>query len=586
MNLRRLALSLSLVLFLAAPALADGVLIEGFYWDTTSPDPNASWWQYLADRCLELKKIGITGIWTPPATKGAAGGFSDGYDLYDYYDLGSKDQKGSIATRYGTKEQFLSLIGIAHANGIDIYSDIVMNQRAGGDDHGYDYSHLAGAEAVGRFTMGPWDFHHNGQGDWNMDLIGMRDVAQENPATRQHLFDWIRWYDRQTGNDGYRIDAAKHMPFDFQEGALYQIQEGMGQQRFAVGEYYDANPNTLEYYVGAVHRRACVFDYQLFFCMRDLETGGGYFDMGRLNREHFWDVMRSCTFVNNHDTFERGNGLQIFTRANLCYAFTLTSGGYPTVFWKDLYDNNGKPRPYLANLIWISHTFAHGDLVERWADNNLLVNERWGSLLTGINNNEQAWRTEWVQTSFGSNVHLHDYTGHQPDAWTNQDGWVQISVPPASYVCYARDGMENDLPINPARRTTQEYEGNADMDMPRAAEKWSDPIKLVSDQGQPIHVEVYLQDPTLVVHVCLLDKDGNRLNHARGVGSVKLDYNNPPAAGWYQVRVGLEQTGKGNKTPYWTKISYQAPPTRPTAYPDPSKIDLHVLPLVPSSVGP
>src|SRR5581483_2119362 len=150
----RSALAVALLLgTFATPALADGVLIEGFYWETKSPDQR-TWWEYLSDHSLELKKIGVTGIWALPATKGASGGYSDGYDLYDYYDLGSKDQMGTVATRYGTKEQFLSFIGIAHANGIDVYSDIVMNQRAGGQDNGYDYSHLVGAEAVGRLTMG------------------------------------------------------------------------------------------------------------------------------------------------------------------------------------------------------------------------------------------------------------------------------------------------------------------------------------------------------------------------------------------------------------------------------------------------
>ncbi len=376
------------------------------------------------------------------------------------------------------------------------------------------------------------------------------------------------------------------MPFDFQEGALYQVQEGMGQKRFAVAEYYDANTANLSYYVGATHRRTSVLDFQLFFTLRDLEVGGGYFDMGRLGYDRFMDLEKSVTFVNTHDTFERGNGLEIFARANLCYAYTLMAANYPCVFWKDLYDTNGVARPYLANLIWISHTFAHGAQVERWADNNLYAFERLGSLLTGINNNESAWRTEWVQTSFGSNVHLHDYTGHQPDAWTNNDGWVQISVPPGNYVCYAKEGYENDLPINPARRTTQETEGNVDMDTAPAHEKWGAPIRFTSDAGQPIHVEVYLGNSALACHVCILDKDGNRLNHARGVGSVKLDFNNPAAAGWYQVRVGLEITGKNNETPCWAKITYQAPANRSTQLPDPSKIDLHVLPLVSSSVGP
>lgn len=585
--MRRVVIALAIVLLLAVPARGDGVLIEGFQWDT-QPPPGVSWWDHLSDRCAELREMGVTAIWAPPATKGASGGYSDGYDIYDYYDLGSKDQMGTIPTRYGTKEQFLAFVAIAHANGLDVYSDVVLNQRAGGAQGGYDYSMLKGAEATGRGTMGPWDFHHNGQGDLDMDLIGMRDIAQENPATRDTLFSWIKWFDKQSGCDGYRIDAAKHMPAWFVEGLLYQVQEGLGpnRSRFAVGEYFDRNVDTLEWWVSAVNRRSSVFDYELFFQMKAMVDGGGYYDMRGL-RSRFQDEGRSVTFVNNHDTFGRGNGFQIWNHADVCYALVLSSTGYPCVYWKDLYDDQGNARDYLKNLVWIANRFAHGRAIERWADQDLYVFEREGSLLTGLNDDGASWRTQWVQTSFGSNVRLHDYTGHQPDRWTNQDGWVQISVPPWGYVCYARDGSQGQTPSPAARRTTQEHEGNADMDRPRLAEAWNDVVKIPCEKGQPIQVELWLQDPSLTAHVCLLDKDGKRLNHVRGTGGViRLEYLNPPSAGWYQVRAGLEITGQNKRAPYWLKLSYQAPRSRPAAYPAPGSENANVLPLVSTSTGP
>src|SRR5262249_4359163 len=157
---------------------------------------------------------------------------------------------------------------------------------------------LVGAEAEGRFTMGQWDFHaDNSGGDWSMWLAGMPDVAQENPATRQNLFNWIRWYDKQTGVDGYRLDAAKNMPFDFKEGLMYQVQEGRGpnRNRFWVAEYYDGNPDNLEYYVNSVNRRGSVFDYQGCFTLHSMCHGNGYFDMRGL-RGRFFDDERSVTF--------------------------------------------------------------------------------------------------------------------------------------------------------------------------------------------------------------------------------------------------------------------------------------------------
>ena len=34
----------------------------------------------------------------------------DGYDIFDPFDLGDLDQRGSIATRYGTKDELLRMV--------------------------------------------------------------------------------------------------------------------------------------------------------------------------------------------------------------------------------------------------------------------------------------------------------------------------------------------------------------------------------------------------------------------------------------------------------------------------------------------
>ncbi|HZU95878.1 MAG TPA: alpha-amylase domain-containing protein [Planctomycetota bacterium] len=572
-----------------------GIMIEGFGWNTPLPQ-NRSWWDHLSDKAPELARLGVTGIWAPPACKGAGGGFSDGYDVYDYYDLGSKNQMGTVATKWGTKEQYLQFIACAHANGLDVYADAVTNQRCGGQDGGpyypgTSYDSLVGSEAEGRLTMGPWDFHaDNSSGDWNVWIAGLPDVAQENPATKTNLFNWIRWYDQQTGVDGYRVDAAKNMPFDYQEGFMYQFQEGMGpnRNRFVVSEYYDGNPNNLEYYVNAVNRRASVFDYELVFNIHSVCHGNGFTDMSCL-RGRFFDDQRSVTFVNNHDTEGRGNGMDTFIRANLGYAFIMCIPGYPCIYWPDLYDQNDQMRPYFQTCCWVHAVLAKGPMIERWCDNTLYILERQGNLLAGFNSNAASWRSEWVPTTFGANVHLHDYSGQLPDQWTDSNGWAYVNVPPSGYVFWGVDGYQGFTPNPPPRRTTQQTEGNYDMDTLPAQEKWSQPVKIISDAGQPIHIDLYLQDTTLTPFVCLLDKDGNRLNHAKGAnGHVSLDYNNPPAAGWYQIRVGLLNDGKNTQTPSYLKVTYQAPKAIPDYknYPDPTKIDLHVLPLVATSVGP
>ena len=44
-----------------------------------------------------------------------------GYDIFDHYDLGDKDQKGTVATRFGNKDSLPRLVAVAHANGLEVY---------------------------------------------------------------------------------------------------------------------------------------------------------------------------------------------------------------------------------------------------------------------------------------------------------------------------------------------------------------------------------------------------------------------------------------------------------------------------------
>lgn len=75
--------------------------------------------------------MGFSAVWFPPATKCVLGVEGRGYDVYDHYDLGEFNQKGSIATRYGTREEYIRAIEKAHELGMSVYADIVLNHRMG-----------------------------------------------------------------------------------------------------------------------------------------------------------------------------------------------------------------------------------------------------------------------------------------------------------------------------------------------------------------------------------------------------------------------------------------------------------------------
>ena len=108
----------------------NGVMMQYFHWYI--PD-DGSLWDQVAARAGELSAAGITALWLPPAYKGIGGGSDVGYGVYDMYDLGEFDQKGSVRTKYGTRAQYLSAMAVLKAAGIQVYADTVLNHRMGAD---------------------------------------------------------------------------------------------------------------------------------------------------------------------------------------------------------------------------------------------------------------------------------------------------------------------------------------------------------------------------------------------------------------------------------------------------------------------
>src|SRR5439155_21279298 len=106
----------------------DAVMIQGFYWDCPK-----DWYAQLTKDAPKLAKAGFSGVWLPPPSKGGHGASSMGYDIYDHYDLGEFDQKGTTPTHFGTKQELVDLVSALHKDGVKAYADIVLNHMADGD---------------------------------------------------------------------------------------------------------------------------------------------------------------------------------------------------------------------------------------------------------------------------------------------------------------------------------------------------------------------------------------------------------------------------------------------------------------------
>ena len=307
-----------------------GVLIQLFHWYLPA---DGSWWRTSAERAAELADAGFTAVWLPPAYKGHVGGYDVGYGVYDLYDLGEFDQKGSVRTRYGTKDEYLAAIAALQTHGLAVYADIVWNHRLGGDEAevvlATPYSAFDRREAIGptrevevwtRFTFpgrggvhdqrtldasyfdavdhdelrpDEWDTIYLFQGkefDPDVDeeygnysyLMGC-DLDHDNEAVRDMFMSWGRWYLDFTAVDGLRMDAVKHMPTWALPVYLDALRAHRGSMPLpVVGEYWSPHLSALEHFLDATGGTMALFDVPLHHSLHQAGRDGASFDLRTL----------------------------------------------------------------------------------------------------------------------------------------------------------------------------------------------------------------------------------------------------------------------------------------------------------------
>lgn len=172
-----------IVLCMAAPTLRGEVILQYF---------NLGW-KDLAEKMPEIVEAGYDALWLPPPTK-ASSVFSVGYDLWDPFDLGQKDQRGTVRTRYGTQADLNFLIETAHRFGVRVYFDNIMNHRAF-DVPGFNentpidiYPGMVPEDFHLRVTeegfFRKWDNTRNWNDAWQVQHLGLADlidIAHETP---------------------------------------------------------------------------------------------------------------------------------------------------------------------------------------------------------------------------------------------------------------------------------------------------------------------------------------------------------------------------------------------------------------------
>jgi len=476
-----------------APA---GVLLQGYFVNVPAPTPEHPdvdfWWDHIAKQAKALREAGFTAVWLPPVCKGASGASSVGFDPFDDYDLGSKNQRGTISTRYGSREKLERCVAILRANGLDVYIDLVENHRDGGDHKKYRYVDADGKPDGGRFAKNPGDFHCfcppqapsvPGCVPEDPDVPSPEfcfgdDLAPINGKPFHHCFDGLLasadWMTLALDVQGYRLDDVKGISTQFIPPLL---NHGALKGKFAVGEFFDGNLDSVRHWISDTAGRASAFDFPLRFnFLTSMCNNAGFFDMSQLDHAGLAgvDPFHAVTFVENHDTDDPGSSTRspIVINKAQGYAYILTSEGYPSVFYKDYSTDPGSfgMKPIIDNLIFIHERIADGATQQRFKNFDVFAYERLGGahLLVGLNNNGNIAHPITVDTGFGANVKLHDYTGHSGDVQTDGNGQVTITIPKNTnglgYVCYSRAGIGGPFEVV-GHDVTQDYEGTQDLDI-------------------------------------------------------------------------------------------------------------------------
>ena len=409
--------------------IGTGVMMQAFYWDVPA---GGTWWEKVESKVQSWSDVGIDAIWLPPVSKAQNGAFSMGYDPFDYYDFGQYDQMGSVETRFGSKTELESLISRAHNAKLSVIADIVINHNSGGalEDNPYTGTpyYTDFNPKSGKFFRSNSDFHPNANCNSDSGVFGgFPDLSHCQP----YVQDWLwkrsnsvaKYYKNVMGFDGWRFDYVK----GFAPWVVREWKNAVG--GFSVGEYWDGNAGTLDWWSGEAQVSA--FDFACYYRMRDAFQGN---NLNRLNDDMLWkrNSSKAVTFVANHDTDEIYNGKL------LAYAYILTHEGYPTIFYRDYEEWLSKTK--LNNLIWIHNNLAGGSTSILHVDNDEYVARRNGHNNAGLVvyiNNSNSWKERWIETNW-SNTRIKDYTGNSNWQPVTQGGkWVKIQAPPKSYTVWS-----------------------------------------------------------------------------------------------------------------------------------------------------
>jgi alpha-amylase len=297
------------------------------------------------------------------------------------------------------------------------------------------------------------------------------DPVEENAMG--YLMRNAQWLVQVIGVDGFRIDAAKHVPgfvLDFFDRAVYrasprQLLNGNQKHVFSFGESNFDNREVLLTYVkktinpgepGRIGANRDTLDFALFFRLGGNLTSNGIANDWRNIADADLDFQddglhngsAGVKFVSSHDDF--GPHLD-----NVGYAYTLMLPGNAIVyhdakeFGPQVFPKAGRSDALggifgnrLLNLVGIRNTHGRGNYRRCRLEKEILAFEREGSAVVMLNNRlDEGFDERTLKVSFPSGTRLVELSGNVKDpainpnkqvpemVEVNQDQTINVRIP-------------------------------------------------------------------------------------------------------------------------------------------------------------
>lgn len=382
-------------------------------------------WKRLTADADHLKNKGISHIWMPPAFK-ATSSNDVGYGVYDLFDLGEFDQKGTIRTKYGFKNEYLEAIHTLKSKGILPLADVVLNHKAAADrletfqvievdptDRTVELSEPFTIRGWTNFTFEgrkntyndfKWHWYHftgtdydakrkkSGiyliQGDnkgWaddelvdnengNYDYLMYADLDFKHPEVLKNLYDWAHWFIKTTGIGGFRLDAVKHIDSFFMGNFIRDMKESYGDDFYVFGEFWNPDTKANQDYLEKIEHRFDLVDVRLHQNLYQASIDKEDYDLSTIFEGSLVATSpdRAVTFVENHDT-QKGQALESTVEdwfKPAAYALILLrQHGLPCLFYGDYYGVAGEFaqqsfKEILDKLLDLRQNLAYGEQID------------------------------------------------------------------------------------------------------------------------------------------------------------------------------------------------------------------------------